>query len=171
MTIASGLNLGGNVLAKVNKSLPQPNDFVAVPGGAENTNDGVVMVNNQGPALSAGDTFTLFSQAVTGGNTLSVLGAGVIWTNHLAVDGGISVHSTTVPHPVIQGTKIANANTLVFNGNNGYPGAPFAVLFSTNLASPNWTVVATGAFDGTGAFSVTNTITPGAPRAFYRLQQ
>jgi hypothetical protein len=71
---------------------------------------------------------------------------------------------------VINAVSLAGGN-IVFSGTNGYPSAPFTVLTSTNLASPNWTVVATGSFNGTGAFSVTNAITPGTPQAFYRLQQ
>jgi hypothetical protein len=158
------------VLVKLNKSFVQSNDLVVVPGGASNTNNGVVTVENSGPALAVGNKFTLFSQAVTGGNTLAVLGGGVIWSNNLVNDGSISVLSTTVPHALIKNVS-ASAGNFVFSGTSGYPGSSFAVLTSTNLASPNWTVVATGNFDGTGAFSVTNAVTPGAPQAFYRLEQ
>lgn len=170
MTINGGLTLGGNVLVKVNKALVQSNDVMAVPGGVNNTNNGAVIVKNLGSALQAGDTFTLFSQPVTGGNTMAVVGGGVIWTNNLALNGSISVLSTTVSHPVIRNIS-TSAGNLVFSGSSGYPNAPYAVLSSTDLASSNWTVVATGYFDGTGAFSVTNAIAPGAPRLFYRLEQ
>jgi len=44
------------------------------------------------------------------------------------------------------------------------------VLSATNLTQANWTVTATGAFDGNGDFSVTNAITPGIPQQYYRLQ-
>jgi hypothetical protein len=171
MTINNGLTLGGNVQAKVNRSLVQSNDLFSVPAGVSNTNNGVVMINNLGPALHAGDTFTLFSSAVNGGDTLAVLGGGVIWTNNLATDGSITVISTTVPHPLITGATLTGGSAFVFQGNAGYPHAPFAVLMSTNLSTPSWTPVATGAFDSTGAFAVTNTITPGAAQAFYRLMQ
>lgn len=171
MTINNGLTLGGNLAVKVNKMAIQPNDLVAVPGGANNTNNGIVMVSNLGPALNVGDTFTLFSQAVLGGDTLSVLGGGVIWTNKLALDGTISVLATGVPAPAVRNTAFVNASTFVFRGNGGYPGAPFAVLSSPDLTSSNWTVVATGNFDNTGAFSVTNLLAPTLPKMFYRLQQ
>lgn len=170
MTINSGLTLGGNVLVKVNKSLTQSNDVVAVPGGVNNTNSGVVTVRNLGPALVAGDKFILFSQPVSGGGTLAVLGGGVTWSNNLANDGSIMVLSTTVPRAVIRNVSTSGGN-FVFSGNSGTSGAPFAVLAATNLASANWTVVATGNFDSTGAFSVTNAITPTTPQTFYRLEQ
>jgi autotransporter-associated beta strand protein len=170
LTLNGGLTLGGNLSVKVNKSLIQSNDIVAVPGGVNNTNNGVVTVKNLGQALAVGNKFTLFSSAVPGGDMLTVLGGGVIWSNNLVNDGSIIVLSTTVPHPVIRHIS-ASAGNFVFSGTNGYPSAPFAVLTSTNLTSSNWTVVATGNFDGSGTFSVTNAITPGMPQAFYRLQQ
>ena len=96
MTINNGLALGGNLLVKLDKSLVQSNDIVVVPfaGGVVNTNNGVVTVQNLGPALAVGDKFTLFSQAVTGGGMLAVSGGGVVWSNNLANDGSIIVLST-----------------------------------------------------------------------------
>ncbi|MGA2246133.1 MAG: hypothetical protein ABSH48_14140 [Verrucomicrobiota bacterium] len=170
MTIEGGLTLGGNLLVKLNKSLVQPNDIVAVPGGANNTNNGLVTVKNLGPALAVGDKFSLFSQPVSGGETLAVLGEGVIWSNNLANDGSIIIISTTVPHPAIRNLSLSAGN-FVIGGTNGYPGAPFALLTTTNLTSTDWTVVATGNFGATGAFSVTNANMPGAPQAYYRLEQ
>lgn len=170
VVINGGLTMGGNLALKVNKSLLQSNDLVSVPGGANNTNNGVINVKNLGPALSVGDRFVLFDQPVTGGDTLAVIGSGVIWTNNLVNDGSISVLSTTVPHPVI-GRVSTSAGSFLFSGTGGYPNAPFTVLTSTSLTSSTWTVVATGSFDGTGAFSVTNAIMPGTPQAFYRLAQ
>jgi autotransporter-associated beta strand protein len=167
MTVNGSLTLGGNLAVKLNKSLVQSNDMVVV-SSASNTNNGLVTVNNLGPALAVGDTFTLFSSPVSGGDMMSVLGGGVIWSNNLVNDGSISVLAAAVP-PVITST-MASASTLVFSGNNGYPGSPYAVLATTNLMSP-WTVIATGNFSGTGTFSVTNSITPDVPQTFYRLEQ
>jgi autotransporter-associated beta strand protein len=170
MTMDSDLDLGGNLVVKVNRSLVQSNDFVTVGGALNNTNNGIVTVNNLGPALKVGDTFTLFSQPVFGGNTLLVSGAGVVWTNNLAVNGSISVLSTTLPRPVITGVLSVASGGIVFNGTNGVVGGGFHVLSSTNLAQTNWTISASGSFDGNGNFSVTNAITPGTPQMFYRLQ-
>jgi len=170
LTVNNDLNLGGNLVFKVNKSLVQSNDLVVVAGGLFNTNTGVVTVNNLGPALKVGDTFTLFSEAVNGGNTFSVNGAGVVWNNNLAVDGSISVASTNLPRPVITGVGTATAGGLVFSGTNGAPGGTYQLLAATNLTQSSWTVVAAGFFDGSGNFAVTNAITPGIPQQYYRLQ-
>jgi len=169
LTLNGGLTLGGNVLVKVNKSLAQSNDLVTVSGGLSNTGSGVVTVNNLGPALAVGNKFTLFSQPLTGGNTLSVAGGGVVWSNSLSVDGSIVVLSTAVPRPIITNIHLLSGTTnIVFSGTNGL--GTFHVLSSTNLAQTNWTVETTGSFDGNGNFSVTNPIAPGYPHKFYRLQ-
>jgi len=47
------------------------------------------------------------------------------------------------------------------------------VLSTTNLTIPlaNWTTNSTGTFDGAGAFSVTNAISPSVPNLFYIIKQ
>jgi hypothetical protein len=63
-------------------------------------------------------------------------------------------------------------SNLVLSG-VGHPGGRYRVLVSTNLALPtvNWTRIATNSFDPlTAQFSFTNTIAPGNPQLFYRLQ-
>ena len=67
VVINGGLTIGGNLAVKLNKSLVQSNDLVSVPGGVNNTNNGVINVKNLGPALVVGDKFTLFDQPVSGG--------------------------------------------------------------------------------------------------------
>ncbi len=91
LTIRKDLNIGGNVAIEVNKSLAQSNDFVVVTGVLTNQGVGTLTVSNLGPALAVGDKFTLFSQPVQNGAKMTVKGAGVNWTNNLAVDGSISV--------------------------------------------------------------------------------
>ena len=70
LTFGSSLTIGGNVLVKLHKSLPQSNDVVTVADALSNTGNGIVNVENLGPALATGDKFTLFSQPVAGGATL-----------------------------------------------------------------------------------------------------
>ena len=103
LSIGGDLTLGGNAAFTVNKSLAQSNDLVNVGGIATNSAAGTVTVTNRGPALVAGDTFTLFGQSglglgVSNGAVLNinhvVLGSHgqyVTWTNNLAVDGSVSV--------------------------------------------------------------------------------
>jgi autotransporter-associated beta strand protein len=170
LTINSDLTLEGNLLIEVNKSLSPSNDSVTVSGTLANTGTGIVNVENLGPALVAGDKFTLFSKPVSGGNTLTVVGNGAVWTNNLAVDGSISVQSVVpLSHPGITNVSLGAGN-IAFSGNNGYGYGLYNVLSSTNLAQTNWTVEATGTFDGSGNFSVTNAIMSGKPQKFYRLQ-
>jgi len=54
----------------------------------------MLVVSNTGPALVAGDSFKLFSKPGTGTFgmvTLPALGAGLAWTNKLAVNGSFAV--------------------------------------------------------------------------------
>jgi autotransporter-associated beta strand protein len=105
LTLNSDLTLVGNASFKLNKSLAQSNDFVVVNGALNNTGAGnVLTVANAGPALVAGDKFTLFSQPLAGGGSLTVTGggSGVTWANNLAVDGSISV---------LTASPVVNTNT------------------------------------------------------------
>lgn len=170
LTLGSDLTIGGNILAKLHKSSPQSNDVVTVAGALSNTGNGIVNVENLGPALVVGDKFTLFSQPVTSGNTLTVVGNGAVWNNNLAVDGSISVQSVTpLSHPAITSVSLGAGN-IAFSGNNGYGHGLFNVLSSTNLSSGNWTLEASGSFDAGGNFSVTIPVPAGVPQKFYRLQ-
>jgi autotransporter-associated beta strand protein len=99
LTINNDLLIAGNLAVEVNKSLSPSNDFVVVTGTLSNTGAGTVTVTNLGPALAVGNKFTLFNKQVTGGNTLTVTGAGVTWTNKLATDGSIEVLSTVSTTP------------------------------------------------------------------------
>lgn len=170
LTIGGGLTLGGNVLVKVNRSLTQSNDLVAVTGSLVNTGSGTVTVNNLGLALAAGDKFTLFNQPFSGGSALAVTGGGVVWSNNLANDGSIIVLSAAIPRPVIQNLSISGGNVVV-SGTNGTASGTCYLLSATNLATPlaDWTRVSTNAFDGSGHFNITNSIGSG-PQTFYILE-
>lgn len=170
LTLNGGLTLGGNVAVKINKSLAQSNDLVSVSGSLSSTNAGTLTVNNLGPALAAGDKFTLFSQPVTGGTNLTVTGGGVTWSNNLVNDGSIIVLSTTVPHPVIRNISLSAGN-LVVSGTNGTANGTCYLLSSTNLTTPlaSWTRVSTNAFDGSGNFNITNAV-GSTPQDFYILE-
>lgn len=174
LTINSDLSLGGNMLVEVNKSLSPSNDLVAVSGALANTGAGTVTVNNLGPALAVGDKFKLFSQLVSGGETLTVTGSGANWTNRLAEDGSIQVLSVApVSHPVITSVVLAGGNSILFSGTNGPAGGPYSVRSSTNVTLPleSWAVESSGNFGPNGSFSVTNPVSPGVRQKFYLLRQ
>ena len=163
------------MLVEVDKSLSQSNDLVVVQNGYGYVlAPGVLTVNNFGPALSVGDNFQVFSQPITSGDLLSVVGAGATWTNNLAVDGTIEVLSVVpVTQPTITGVSFASPTDLVLAGTNGTPGMPFQVMSTTNVALPvaEWTMETSGLFGVDGRFSITNTVTPDVPQKFYLLQQ
>jgi autotransporter-associated beta strand protein len=170
LTLSSSLALSGNVLVQANKSLSPSNSMVAVSGALINTGSGTVTVNNLGPALKVGDSFQLFNQPLANGNAMIISTAGgVLWSNNLAVDGTISVVSTNVPRPVINSVTLSGAS-LITRGTHGLTNGNFYVLASTNLATPaSWVPVSTNAFDASGNFNVTNAVSAGVPREFFRL--
>jgi autotransporter-associated beta strand protein len=164
-----GLTLNGNVSVRVNKSQVLSNDLISVTGTLVNAGTGTVTVANVGTALKVGDSFTLFSEPITG-SALTVSGGGVTWNNHLATDGGITV-ATIVPTtpPVFFGTVVSGTN-IVSGVSNGSPGSTYYVLATTNVALPptSWTPIATNTYPS-GVFYLTNAITPGVAHRFYLL--
>jgi autotransporter-associated beta strand protein len=161
LTINTNLTLNGNLFFKVHKGLSQSNDIASVSGTLTSSGIGDLTVTNAGPALVIGDTFKLFNKALANGSTLGVSGGGVLWANHLQVDGSISVTSGSVPTPVINSVILQdNGTNFVFSGTNGPVGGGYSVLSSTNLLTPlaNWVLQASGTFNGTGGFSYTNVI-------------
>lgn len=95
LTLQNNLTLGGDLRLEVDKSLPASNDVVQVTGSLGNTGSGTVLINNLGPALMPGDNFQFFNKPLANGNMLvlspATPGAGLVWTNKLAVDGSVGV--------------------------------------------------------------------------------
>ena len=112
LTINSDLSIGGNLAIEVNKSLSPSNDLVVVSGVLTNTGTGTLTVSNLGPALAVGDKFTLFSKPLLNGAALTVVGAGAMWTNRLAVDGSISV----IAPPTLNFTHTGNSIQFSWTG-------------------------------------------------------
>ena len=178
LTVASNLTLNGNVYIRLNKSYAPAatNDSVVVTGTLSGTTAGTLTLTNQGPALAAGDMFTLFSRPFAGGNALTLSpatpGAGLSWTNKLAVNGTIGVVAAVKPTPRIVGIYIVGGN-LVFSSTNGLALGTYRILSSTNLTAPltNWTQVGSGYFDGNGNCSATNATNTSETGRFYLLCQ
>ena len=94
LTVSNNLTLAGNLRIEINKSLSPSNDLTIVTGNLTNTGTGTITVTNEGPAFAAGDTFKLFSRALVGGSTLTIVpapGPGLNWVNQLALNGSIAV--------------------------------------------------------------------------------
>jgi autotransporter-associated beta strand protein len=174
-TVNGGVNLGGNVLIRVDKSLAQSNDLISATGVITNSGTGTVTINNIGTlSLAVGDRFQIFSGAVSNGAALTVTGGGVMWVNDLAADGSVQVALSYVilsSSPRITGFNVQGGN-VVIDGTNGQVGATAFLLTSTNVMEPlsQWQTVATNVIGGTGfSFIGTNAISTGSPQQYFLL--
>jgi len=66
---------------------------------------------------------------------------------------------------------LANGQITVY-GANGSPNGPVTVLGSTNLLQPlsDWTIEATGNFDGSGNYNTAITVDQTLPAQFFLLE-
>lgn len=140
------------------------NDNVTVLGTL--TGGGTLTVNNLGStaALTNGQTFKLFSGAVSGFTTVTLPAAPVYlqWTNKLAVDGSIALVALPTPAPATI-TNSVSGSTLTLN----WPaGQGWTLQAQTNSLAvgiaTNWAAVST-------VPPFVTTIIPGNPTVFYRL--
>jgi len=174
LTIVSNLTLSGNLSIEVNKALAQSNDLVVVTGGLTNTAAGTITVTNlnSGVPLAVGDSFTLFNQPVVNGQLLMVTGAGMVWTNQLALNGSISVlsvQSSVNPNPT-NITAAVSGGTLQLSWPADHTG--WRLLVQTNhlaagiSANTNDWMTVPGS---TGMDHTNFLMDPTKPTEFYRL--
>lgn len=179
-TVANVLTLAasGTNYFSINKALSpaRSNTVVNVIGtGATNisaSSGSVLVVSNLAgaPALAAGDTFKLFSQAVTNGNlmtlTLPALSGGLFWTNNLAVDGTIAVAASVNTNPT-NITVTVSGNQLILSWPADHTGWHLQAQtnsLATGLGT-NWvTIPGTDASNG-----FTNNINNTNGSVFYRM--
>ena len=169
LTVGGDLSFtNGNVFIRVNKALSpaQSNDMVSASGNLNYTGTGTITVTNVGPAIAAGDRFVLFNKAVANAGTMTVVGAGMNWTNQLATDGSIVALS-------VVSTVATNSTNITFSisGTNVTLSWPsdhlgwYLQMQTNGLRSTNWVDVA-------GSSSVTNLVipvNPSIPTVFYRM--
>ncbi len=133
------------------------------------------LVNVSGSPLAVGNSFQIATAASYTGSFANITpatpGAGLAWDLSQLNIGFLNVVAGA-PQPVISSTKVSGGN-LIFGGTGGMANGNYAVLTTTNLATPiiNWTSLVTNSFDNAGAFSVTNAISVGTPQLFYRIKQ
>jgi fibronectin-binding autotransporter adhesin len=172
LTINSDLTLNGNLAIEVNRSLSPSNDIVNVSGVLTNGGSGTVTVNNLGPALAAGNKFTLFNQPLLNGGALTVTGASATWSNRLALDGSIVMTAIVVSQP----TTITNV-TRLGDGNvqfsfSGTGGQAYRIWASTNVAATpvtnTWTLLTNATFSG-GMETFKDLQATNFPRRFYNI--
>jgi len=82
----------------------------------------------------------------------------------------VAVATGLAEQPPVITQALFGHGQLTLSGTNGFAGDTYYLQSSTNLASANWTTVATNTFAGTGPFTATNAVPTGAPQMFYRLQ-
>jgi autotransporter-associated beta strand protein len=167
-TVNNNLTLAGNVAVDLDKSVLPSSDSVVVSGTLNNIGTGTVKVTNLGPALQAGDTFTLFNKPVVGGASLAISGAGAAWTNRLAIDGSIRVIST-VPNFATGGVvRLPDRNISLTAV--GSVGSTYKLWASTNIAltpiSTTWTLLSSGTVT-VSPFTINDLTATNFPRRFY----
>ena len=172
LVINNNLILGGNLMAEVNTSVSPSNDLVVVTGTLTNSGTGTVTLSNLGPALVAGDSFTLFSKPLVNGGAMSLittpaLTSGLVLSNRLALDGSVLVVSSgSLPsNPTNVTYKVSN-NTLTLGWPLNYTGW-LLQSNSVGITSTNSWYVVPGSSATNG---MSFTIDPAKPNVFYRLQ-
>jgi hypothetical protein len=170
-TIAAtnAVTLNGTTVIKLSGS--GVNDQIQAGGGI--TFGGALQLVSIDPLRN--NTYQIASAASYAGSFASITpatpGVGLAWdTSQLNTAGILKVVATT--HTVIRSINVSGGN-VIFSGTNGAPNAGYVVLTSTNVATPlaNWVPLFTNAFDGTGAFGVTNAVNSNVPNQFYIIQQ
>jgi hypothetical protein len=172
VSATGNITLGGTTVIKLNGN--GTNDALTSTTGSIGCGGTLNLVNINGTALAAGDSFQIFNAGTISGSFSSIVpstpGSGLAWKTTQLGSGIISVVSTA-SQPVISSSSFSGGN-LILSGTNGPANGSYYVLTSTNLTTPltNWTRLSTNAFDANGAFSVTNAVSPGTPQRFYGLQ-
>ncbi len=139
---------------------------------------GTLAVSNLGGTYTNGASFQLFSATAYQGSFAAISpatpGTGLAWdTSTLATDGKLRITVGASTPPTIGGISASSGSVVLTGTNNtGTGGGTFYVRSTTNISVPlvNWKFVSTNVFGGSGGFSVTNAMTPGATSEYYLLQ-
>lgn len=178
LTINNSLVLAGNVFIEVNKALVHSNDVTVVSDTITNAGTGTVTVTNLNPGLpfAPGDTFQIFNQPVTNGETLTIVSDGaVMWTNLLAVNGSIAVlplGGDPSPAPATNLSIVALSPGTFILGGAGAANTAYDVYASTNVALPmsNWWLLGSTNSDAGGLIQFLDPLATNDQR-FYRFSQ
>ena len=187
-TLATGPATPIGTLTIYNTLTLQPGSFTSMQiNKAAGTNDqitgltsvsygGTLSITNLGGTLAAGDAFQLFNAASYTGTFSSITpaspGPGLRWNlAGMTIGGLLRVTTTSATPPTITSTTVSGGN-LILSGTGGALGGTYLLLTSTNVATPltNWTQVASGAFDGSGNFAITNAMATNVSQSFFVLK-
>ena len=107
------------------------------------------------------------------GQALSVVGAGVTWTNRLAVDGSIAVVKLTpppvTPVPRLTSLIMGGASSVKVTWTNAVAGSNYWLQCSSNLNGSNWTDLSPVTASGTTASQIDG-VPDGARQRYYRVR-
>jgi autotransporter-associated beta strand protein len=176
LTVNGNVILGGTLALELNSTnTPFKYDRLVTTGGGTITYGGALTVTNIGPALQAGNSFQLFSSAVSGFTSVNLATSDAnnmvyTWQNNVAVNGSITV-ATAVP---LINTNAATANfkAVVAGGSLSFTWAPDHLgwqLYTNAVglnASGSW-------FPVPGSAAVTNETIPvnaGNSKVFFQLR-
>lgn len=148
LNVAGNLTIdAGTLVIGLNKNLAQSNSVVnltnelTLTAGTVTATGGTLKLINAGPAVQVGDKFTLFSQPVTGGGTMTIVSPGFTVANNLAVDGSVTV-SAILPAPTITAGVVGNQLNLSWPA--GWTGGVHLQGQTNTLAvgiSTNWVTI------------------------------
>jgi hypothetical protein len=120
---------------------------------------------------SGSATLTLSASSSTMGGIYALSNSVVLSASSAIGTRSVPIAVTVRPRPFLVSARLLGGN-FVATGTNGFPGATFSLLGSTNLALPRnqWKPSATNAFAMDGSFSVTNPVSSGAALQLFRVQ-
>ena len=176
LTISNNLTLGGTFTAEANSSASPNCDQVVGIGTL--TYGGTLVVANVGPALTASDTFAIFSATTYGGTFASITpaipGANLAWnTNTLTTDGTLRITSTGGGPSTTRTnlTSSVSGSTLTLSWPTDHIG--WTLQTQTNSRSVGLTLPTNTWFDVTGSTTTNQMdmpVTKTDPTVFYRLK-
>jgi autotransporter-associated beta strand protein len=173
LTIGGNLNIdSGTLVATLNKSLAQSNtvvqitNFVNATTGTIIATGGTLKLLNAGPLPAVGEKYYIFSEPVTGGNSLTIVSPGFTVQNNLSTDGSVTITGVS-PAPSL--TASLSGTSLTLSWPAAYTGGVHVQSMTNSLAKgltgTNWVTIA-----GTDASDTyQTTIVKTNPVVFYRL--
>ena len=158
----------GAAVMEINRNSAQNADLLS----ASSINyGGTLTVNNLGSPLQAGDTFHLFSGAISGTFAVTNLPAlsstNLYWDTTLLHSGTIKVAGNTAPTPTIKSPSVSGSN-FTLQVASSVSGFNYVLQATPSLSPASWTAVQTNAGNG-GTLNFTNMITPGTLHQFFRI--
>ncbi len=128
-------------------------------GGAPNTGR-VTWTSSTGGVLASNVAAVEFNFTIPAGQENGWQGYSELQLFGVPSTAPLSITSSTV-----------SGGNLILSGSGGTPGAPYAWLTATNLATPlsAWITNSTGTFDSNGDFSSTNAINHAEGQRYFRL--